>query len=184
MSTRSAAIAEPTRREQLGTAPARDEADRYLGQAQHGAVVGDDQVAREGDLEAAPEGEASDGGDCGNRDATSAPNMRRMSGRCSSISASLNMLRSLRSAPTQKARSFEEAITTARMTMSWPTASATVLSCRAISLEIGVKAPGPVQNDLGDVALHRKLYVLGSVLAHRARMKFTWLRPEVECFVG
>src|SRR5512138_178007 len=36
--------------EQLGAASARDDADAYLGQADHGGLVGDDQVAAQGQL--------------------------------------------------------------------------------------------------------------------------------------
>ena len=77
----------------------------------------------------------------------------RATGRCRTRSASVKALRSLRSAPTQNARSWLDRSTTQRTLGSAATRAVASASAVAIGRRDGVEGLGAVEDDLDDVAL-------------------------------
>ena len=109
--------------QQLGAAPGRDQAEADLGQPEGGVVGGHHQVAGQGQLGAAAEGEAGHGRHRRQgRGGRTAANPRRNASRCTNQPWSSKPARCLRSAPTQKARSPAPVRTTARTPGRWPAA--------------------------------------------------------------
>src|SRR4029453_14218276 len=142
---------------QLGATPGRDQAQADLGQPEDGVVGGHHQVAGQGQLGAAAEGEAGHGGPgAGPRPrgspATGAPvgsgqrrtaaNPRRNASRCTNQPWSSKPARCLRSAPTQKARSPAPVSTTAPTPGSPPSGSTAAARSSASSVEMALRASG------------------------------------------
>ena len=139
----SAARAGPIRRGSSWVPPqARDDAHRHLGEPDDGRLVGDDEVAEQGELQAPTEGVAGDGGHHrhGDRRATRPPSGGRP--HVGRAAARRGALRSLRSAPTQNARGLLDDRTTARRSSSAASAANTSPSSWANAVEMAFRASG------------------------------------------